>query len=211
MSLLTLLALACTPPEPAKPDATDAPAPTAPEPGTPEPSTTDEDPCEPSVGALLFDLGETLVTQQGDVFVLRPDTLEMVQALQELGLPIGIVTNTLASWDEQDLRDLLVNPELLDEFDLVLLSSEADSPPKPDPAIFVEAHGLLPGAPPIERVAFVTEETGDLADQASAPTEGARAAGLVGVLLSESPSPLADHQVSSLAEIPTAPWLHCGR
>jgi hypothetical protein len=227
MSLLTL-AFACLSPKPS-PTGLDPSEPSSAETDedSPEeiPSLTDSDstappeetgtPCVPQVGAILFDLGETLVTEQGDLFYLRPDTVETVRALQDLGLPLGIVTNTYPGWDEQDLRDLLANPEMLDEFDIVLMSSQASSPPKPDAAIFVEAHALLsavvPSAPPIERTAFVTEETGDLADRASQPTEGARAAGLVGVLLSDTPSDLADYTVSALSEIPGAPWLGCAR
>jgi FMN phosphatase YigB (HAD superfamily) len=200
MSLLFVLA--CTTPEPGSP--TPEPEP------EPEPSMSG-DPCEHQVEAILFDFGETLATHVGDVYEPFPDTLDTIEALQELGLPLGIVSNTEPGWTEENLRELLTVPALLDEFDLVLLSSQASSPPKPDPAIFVEAHGLLPGAPAIERVAFVTEELDHLADKPATPTEGARAAGMVGVLLAESGGPRADYVVSSLSEILTADWLLCSR
>ena len=167
--------------------------------------------CMPAVGAVLFDLGETLVTEQGDLFYTLPEARPMIDALRDLGLPIGIVTNTLPGWDESDLRALLDEPDLLDLFDFVLMSSLADSPAKPDPAIFLEAHALLPGAPSVERTSFVTEEIEDLADQAQDPTEGAMAAGLFGVLLSGAPSALPDATVGSLSEIPSADWLRCAR
>jgi FMN phosphatase YigB (HAD superfamily) len=194
MSLL--FALACTSPEPEGSP-------------VPEPEPSDAGPCEPPVGAVLFDFGETLATHQGEVYEPFPDTLDTIHALQELGLPLGILSNTDPGWTEQDLRDLLTVPELLDEFDLVLLSSQASSPPKPDPDIFVEAHSLLPGAPALERVAFVTEELDHLADKPAQPTEGARAAGMVGILLAESGGPRADYVVSTLSEIATASWLRC--
>ena len=171
-----------------------------------------------AVRAILFDLGDTLVEADGGgMFVERPGAAAMVTDLKDLGMRVGVVTNTPPGFTRQDLEDLLINPGFLDEFELVLLSSEAASPPKPDPAIFVEAHSSLVDPPPIAEVAFVGEDLAEIADQALAPTQGARAAGMLGIHLSAAPpSPLADYTIPaddlgalvSLAEIE---WLDCGR
>lgn len=172
-------------------------------------------PCVP-VRAILFDLGDTLVESDGgDQFVERPGAAAMIAELKGLGMRVGIVTNTPPGFTMQDLQGLLVDPGFLDEFEVVLLSSEAASPPKPDPAIFVEAHGLLIDAPPIEAVAFVSENLAEIADQARTPTQGARAAGMLGVHLSAAaPSPLADHtiapdQLDELVSLAELEWLTC--
>lgn len=174
-------------------------------------------PCVP-VRAIFFDLGDTLVESDGgDQFVERPGAAATITALKELGMRVGIVTNVPPGFTMQDLQGLLVDPGLLDAFELVLLSSEAASPPKPDPAIFVEAHGLLSDPPPIEEVAFVSENLAELADHALAPTQGARAAGMLGVHLSPAaPSPLVDYtiapdQLDELVFLAETEWLTCAR
>lgn len=168
-------------------------------------------PCTP-VRAVFFDLGETLVTARSDgLFETIPEAATLLAALGERDLSLGVITNVPRGYDLQDLRDLLVDPTLLDGFDVVLLSSEAESPPKPDPAIYAEAVNLLSDPPPIAQTAFVTEELADLSD-GDPPTEGAQAAGMIGVHVSdEPPSPLADLTVASeeLPSIATAAWLAC--
>ncbi len=151
----------------------------------------------PCLQAVFFDLGNTLVEDDGGgVFVLKPGAAETVAALQGQAVPLGIITNVPAGWDRSDLEAILAEPEFLDEFDVLVLSSEAPAP-KPDPAIYTFAHGMLPGPPPIESTAFVGETLAEIADQADNPTSGARAVGMVGVHLSDlPPSPLADHTVS---------------
>ena len=167
-------------------------------------------PCTP-VEALFFDLGETLVSEGADgLHAPVPGADELLDALEARAMPMGVITNVPASWDRDDLDALLVDPQMLDRFDVVLLSSEA-SAPKPDPAIFVEAVALLSTPADIARTAFVTEELGDLAD-AQPPTEGARAAGMLGVHVSAgAASALADHTVApdELASLATAGWLDC--
>lgn len=169
-----------------------------------------------AVRALFFDLGDTLVESDGaDKFVERPGVNAMIDDLQALGMRVGIVTNLPPGYTFQDLQDLMVNPGFLDEFEVVLLSSEAVSPPKPDAAIFAEAHGLMLDAPPIGEVAYVSENLAEIADQAVAPTVGARAAGMLGVHLSaERPSPLADYtfdpdQPGDLVIMAETEWLAC--
>jgi len=171
-----------------------------------------------AVRAILFDLGDTLVESDGgDLFVERPGAAAMVAELKALGMRVGVVTNTPPEFTRQDLEDLLVDPGFLDEFELVLLSSEAASPPKPEPAIFVEAHGSLVDAPPIDEVAYVSENLAEVADQALAPTQGARAAGMLGIHLSAAaPSPLADYtiapdQLDTIVSMAGTEWLACGR
>jgi FMN phosphatase YigB (HAD superfamily) len=163
-----------------------------------------------SVQAVFFDLGETLVTRPpgAALFVEVPGATALLDELDRARVPVGIITNVPAGFTLDDLRALLADPSLLDRFDVVQLSSEA-SAPKPAPSIYLEAHAALAGAPPIERTAFVTEELSGIADRADDPTLGARAAGMVGVFLSTTPSPLADHTIapSALPSLATAPWL----
>jgi FMN phosphatase YigB (HAD superfamily) len=190
----TLLLLACTTETP--PDDSAAPEDTGPP------------PC-PAVEAVFFDLGETLVTERDDgLFEEIPAAIALLDALE---LPLGVITNMRVRDTREDLEALLVDPSLLDRFDVVLLSSEAEADPKPDPAIFAEAVALLPEPPPIEQTVFVTEEIGDLAD-ADPPTEGAQAAGMIGVhVTADEPSPLADHTVTpeEMATVADAAWMGC--
>ncbi|MBA2320640.1 MAG: HAD family hydrolase, partial [Deltaproteobacteria bacterium] len=180
--------------------------------GSSDPSAGDtEAPCTP-LAAVFFDLGETLATERDDgLFEERPGVTDLLVQLQDSGRPIGLITNVPAGYDDDDLRALLVDPSLLDRFDVLLLSSEAASDPKPDPAIFVEAVGLLADPPPIETTAFVTEELAMIGN-GRPPSEGARAAGMIGVhLTDEPPSPLADHTVAvrDLPSLADAPWVAC--
>lgn len=174
------------------------------------------DPCV-AVGVIFFDLGDTLVEADGDLFVERPGASAMISELKALGMRVGIITNTPDNFTFEDLQALLVDPGFLDEFEFVLLSSEATAPPKPDPAIFVEAHAMLSDAPPIGEVAFVGENLAEIADLEASPTQGARAAGMLGVHLSAAaPSPLADltippDQLDMLVSLAETRWLACAR
>lgn len=170
--------------------------------------------CVP-VRMLFFDLGDTLVESDGgDQFVERPGVSEMITELKALGMRVGIITNVPEGYTMQDLEDLLVDPGLLDAFELVVLSSEATAP-KPDPAIYTEAHALLMNPPPIGEVAYVSENLAEIADQAVMPTQGARAAGMLGVHLSPAPpSPLADYTIAleppdALVALAETEWLPC--
>lgn len=147
--------------------------------------------------AVFFDLGDTLVEAGGGgLFVTRPGAHEAVDALRAAGLQLGIITNVPGGWTREDLEALLAEPELLDEFDVVVLSSEAPAP-KPNPAIYSHAHGLLPLPVAITSTAFLGETLSEIANTAVAPTSGARAVGMVGIHLSDAaPSPLADFTLS---------------
>lgn len=169
-----------------------------------------------AVRVIFFDLGDTLVEPDGGgQFVERPGVSGMIAELMGLGMRIGVITNTPDGYTLQDLEDLLVNPGLLDAFEVVVLSSQAASPPKPAPQIFAEAYGLLIDAPPIAQVAYVSESLAEIADQEAAPTQGARAAGMLGVHLSSAPpSPLADYtlapdQLDMLVTLAGTEWLDC--
>jgi len=154
-------------------------------------------PCLP-IETAFFDLGDTLIELEpvSGLFVLRAGAAELIDDLQGLGTRLGIITNTPAGWTREDLEAVMATPEFLDEFEVVLLSSEASSPPKPDPAIYAEAHSLLSSPPPIDRAAFVTETLAEIADTEENPTIGARAAGMVGIHLSSAaPSPLTEYTV----------------
>lgn len=171
-------------------------------------------PCVP-VRVIFFDLGETLVEPDGDLFVERPGINAMIAELKGLGMRVGVITNTPDGYTFQDLQDLLVNPGFLDEFEVVLLSSEAVAPPKPDAQIFAEAHALLGDPPPIEEVAYMSENLAEIADQELMPTQGARAAGMLGIHLSSAPpSPLADYTLApdppdALVTLAETEWLAC--
>lgn len=170
-------------------------------------------PCVP-IRVLFFDLGDTLVEADGDLFVERPGVNAMISELKGLGMRVGIITNVPDDYTLQTLKELLVNPEFVDEFELVLLSSEAVAPPKPDAAIFSEAYSLLIDAPPIAEVAYVSENLAEIAD-GEPPTQGARAAGMLGIHLSSAPpSPLADYTLAPdlpelLVEMAEMEWIDC--
>lgn len=153
--------------------------------------------------AIFFDLGDTLVEAGGGgLFVLRAGAQDTVDQLQAAGLELGVITNVPAGWTREDLEAVMAQPEFLDEFDVLVLSSQAPAP-KPNPAIYTHAHGLLPTPVPIGQTAFVGELLSEIANSQTNPTSGARAAGMVGIHLSgAAPSPLADHTIATLAALP---------
>lgn len=148
------------------------------------------------IQAVFFDLGDTLVEDAGGgMFGLRAGAAETVAAFQALGIEIGIITNVPAGWTRADLEAVLLEPEFLDEFSVLVLSSQAPAS-KPDPAIYTFAHGLLTTAVSITEVAFVGETLGEIANAEINPTEGCRAVGMVGVHLSDAaPSPMTDFTI----------------
>ena len=148
------------------------------------------------IQAVFFDLGDTLVEDVGGgLFGLRPGAAETVSALQTLGVELGIITNVPAGWTREDLEAILVEPEFLDEFSVLVLSSQAPAP-KPDPAIYTFAHAQLAKPVPITETAFVGETLGEIADDVDNPTEGCRAVGMIGIHLSDlPPSPLTDYTI----------------
>lgn len=148
---------------------------------------------EEPIEAVFFDLGDTLVESTGKgTFTLRSGAQATIDGLQDLRVQLGIITNVPAGWTRDDLEAILEEPELLDEFDVLVLSSQAPAP-KPDPAIYTFAQQQLPVQIPIEHTAFVGETLGEIANAVDNPTEGARAVGMLGVHLSnDPPSPLAD-------------------
>ncbi len=148
--------------------------------------------------AVFFDLGDTLVEfdAPSGLFVLRSGAAATVDQLQALGIRVGLITNVPSDWDRADLEAVLQEPDFLDEFEVLVLSSQAPAS-KPDPAIYTHAHGLLISPPAIAQTAFVGETLGEIAD-AEPPTEGARAVGMVGIHLSDAaPSPLADYTLAT--------------
>lgn len=146
--------------------------------------------------AIFFDLGDTLVEDGGGgIFVVRTGAQETIDQLQARGVELGVITNVPPGWTREDLEAILADPEFLDEFDVLVLSSLAPAP-KPDPQIYLFAHGLLPTSVPIESTAFVGETLSEIADAEIDPTEGARSVGMLGIHLSDDPpSPLADFTI----------------
>jgi len=147
--------------------------------------------------AVFFDLGDTLVaTGSGGLFFKKPGAQEVVDQLQARGVQLGIITNVPAGWTREDLEAVLAEPEFLDEFDVLVLSSEAPAP-KPSPLIYSHAHSLLPTPVPIGATAFVGENLAEIANTQSNPTSGARSVGMLGIhVSSNAPSPLADFTIA---------------
>lgn len=148
------------------------------------------------IRAVFFDLGDTLVEAgSGGLFVVRAGAQETVDQLQAAGVELGVITNVPAGWTREDLEAILADPGFLDEFEVLVLSSQAPAP-KPDPQIYLHAYGMLPTAVPIGETAFVGETLAEIADSETNPTSGARAVGMIGIHLSDDPpSPLADHTI----------------
>ncbi len=149
------------------------------------------------IEAVFFDLGDTLVQAGGGgLFVVKPGAQETVDGLQALGKQVGVITNVPAGWTRDDLEAVMQDPAFLDEFDVLVLSSQAPAA-KPNPLIYTHAHSLLPTAVPIGQTAFVGELLSEIANSQTNPTSGARAAGMIGIHLSSSaPSPLADYTIA---------------
>ncbi len=149
------------------------------------------------IDAVFFDLGDTLVEAgSGGLFVVKPGARQTVDALHALGKQVGVITNVPSGWTRADLDALMAEPSFLDEFDVLVLSSQAPAT-KPNPLIYAYAHGLLPRPVPIGQTAFVGELLSEIANSQVNPTSGARAAGMIGIHLSSgAPSPLADYTVA---------------
>ncbi len=173
-----------------------------------EPVSDSSSDCPP-LEAMFFDLGETLVAEGADgLFAPMPATEQLLIDLGERQMPLGVITNVPDDWTREDLDGLLLDPTILEPFEVVFLSSEA-SAPKPDPAIFTEAVALLSTPTEIGQTAFVTESLDHIANKKK-PTEGARAAGMLGVhLSSDEPSELADYTLEDLSSLADADWLDC--
>ncbi len=151
----------------------------------------------PCVEAVFFDLGNTLIEDNGSgTFELRVGAAQTVSDLQDAGIRLGIITNVPGSWDIDDLRAIMAEPEFLDEFEVVILSSEAPAS-KPNPAIYIFAHEALAAPrPPITSAAFVGETLSEIANAEVDPTLGARSVGMIGIHLSDAPpSPLTDYTI----------------
>ncbi len=148
------------------------------------------------IQAVFFDLGDTLVEDVGGgMFGLRDGAADTVALLQDSGVELGIITNVPPGWTREDLEAILVEPEFLDEFSVLVLSSQAPAP-KPDPAIYTFAHSQLTAPIPITEAAFVGETLSEIANDVNNPTEGCRAVGMIGIHLSDlPPSPLADYTI----------------
>ncbi len=116
------------------------------------------------------------------------DTIPTLQALEQMGMPMAVISNF-----GLHLRELLAQLGLLHFFDLVIVSAEVRVA-KPDPRIFdllVEKVGL-----PRKRLLYVGDHIGD-------DIEGARGAGLDAVLIdrrNEEPEALCP-RIRSLLEL----------
>lgn len=153
--------------------------------------------------AIFFDLGNTLVDQTNPApYPLFPTAQATIDALQARGLTLGIITNVPAGWDRGDVEALLVQPEFLDEFDVLVLSSEAPAA-KPNPAIYTHAYNQLTlPRPTVGATAFVGETLSEIGNAVENPTLGARSIGMTGIHLSNaSPNPIADFTIATLDDL----------
>ncbi len=149
------------------------------------------------IDAVFFDLGDTLVESgTGGLFVAKPGAQQTVDELHALGKQVGVITNVPSGWTRDDLDAVMAQPSFLDQFEVLVLSSQAPAS-KPNPLIYTHAHGLLPTPVPIGQTAFVGELLSEIANSQFNPTSGARATGMIGIHLSSgAPSPLADYTVA---------------
>lgn len=149
------------------------------------------------IEAVFFDLGDTLVESgAGGLFAAKPGAQQTLDALRAMGKQVGVITNVPAGWTRADLDALMANPAFLDQFDVLVLSSQAPAN-KPSPLIYTHAHGLLPRPVAIGQTAFVGETLSEIANAQSNPSSGARAVGMIGIHLSNgAPSALADYTIA---------------
>ena len=116
--------------------------------------------------------------------------LETLSALQERGVPLGLITN--GSTVIQTRKIELLG---LSKFFRCIVISEAFGARKPDPAIFIHTTDCL-GVEPSEAL-YVGDNPG-------ADVHGANLAGLVSVWMEDpffAPPESADHRISELGEI----------
>ena len=94
--------------------------------------------------AIIFDLGDTLVSQEsGRALPFAVEVLEELRGRFKLGL----VTNTRSDMTTEDIRGILREADVPDVFDVVVVSGELGVS-KPDPGIFgvaLEGLGVGPG------------------------------------------------------------------
>lgn len=149
------------------------------------------------IEAVFFDLGDTLVASgAGGLFAVKPGAQQTLDELHALGKQVGVITNVPGGWTRDDLDALMADPSFLDQFDVLVLSSQAPAN-KPNPLIYTHAHGLLPRPVAIGQTAFVGETLSEIANTQVNPTSGARAAGMIGIHLSGgAPSALADYTIA---------------
>jgi beta-phosphoglucomutase len=105
---------------------------------------------------------------------LYDDVVPVLEALQQLGLGLGVLSNF-----GTHLRTVLARFELMPYFDFVVVSAE-EGVAKPDPRIF--ARVVAEAGRPVERILYVGDHLGD-------DVEGARGAGMDAVLIDRG-----DHQ-----------------
>ena len=125
-----------------------------------------------------------------ETYRLYPDSLPALQALREQGLLLGVISN----WEEW-LEQLLLHLEIHTFFGSTTISGTTGIE-KPDPRIFTLALDSLGVAP---------EEAAHVGDSMRADVEGARAAGLVPVLIDRlGQYPPGDYlRVTDLTHLPT--------
>jgi FMN phosphatase YigB (HAD superfamily) len=129
------------------------------------------------------------------LFVAKPGAQQMLDLLATADAQLGVITNVPAGFTRPQLEALLADPGFLNQFDVLVLSSQAPAA-KPSPLIYQHAHGLLPLPVAITDTAFVGETLTEIGNSAVAPTSGARATGMIGIHLSTAAaSPLADHTI----------------
>ncbi len=148
---------------------------------------------------LLRELAAILFGRELDVPVVEPDTLAALGTLEERGLAMGCVTNTITL--EEGIRDIIVRLGLR-RYLRSMVASSAMGFRKPHPSLFLRALAEL-DAPPQEAVFVGDRLVDDIA--------GAQAVGMRAVLTQqyrhEQPDPSTatpDATIRRLGEVPQA-------
>lgn len=129
------------------------------------------------IGALLFDLGDTVIVELDSPADVDTTDFEIVdgvrEVLKELGerYKLAIVSNTF-TWGDEEVTRVLRRADLAKHFDAIVTSVSAGSS-KPDNGIFLKALGLLGAAP---------EESVMIGDRIETDISGANILGITSIL-----------------------------
>jgi HAD superfamily hydrolase (TIGR01549 family) len=149
---------------------------------------------EVAVRALGFssdarEVAEHVWDTQRDSYALYPQVVPALQALRALGMRLGIISN----WDKLNLAEICSDLGIADLFDVILPSAAVDAD-KPDPRIFYGA---------LEMAGEHAESCVHIGDSFGADVQGARGAGMVGILVQRDGARVFDcPTVRGLDELP---------
>jgi putative hydrolase of the HAD superfamily len=127
-----------------------------------------------------------------ETYRLYPDSLPTLAALRDRGLALGVISN----WEEW-LEQLLLHLDIQTYFRSLTISGTTGIE-KPDPRIFAVA---------LESLGVVPEEAAHVGDSVRHDVDGARAAGLLPVLIDrrgDYPDDAAYLRITDLSHLPAA-------